>query len=179
MAEPKKDKFVFKTVAEEEKFSKLAVYILSGWTIGTVRTRIFKIYVGSTTTGSKVRQYGKGKEKLKNVANLKRTDLHRFSKKDWLPSEYLKLNPEKKLFTTAALRLSETHTIEATEEWRREHLDIKIELVNIRKPHAGCSKCRYTACPECCGVKLPTELPSIGKKAKKFLDAFFRLLTCN
>ena len=171
MAEPKKDKFVFKTVAEEEKFSKLAVYILSGWTIGTVRTRIFKIYVGSTTTGSKVRQYGKAKEKLKNVANLKRTDLHRFSKKDWLPSEYLKLNPEKKLFTTAALRLSETHTIEATEEWRREHLDIKIELVNIHmKAHAGCSKCRYTGCTKCCGVKLPTKLPSMFKKTKKFLD---------
>ena len=170
MAKPKKE-FVFLKVAEEEKFSKIAVYILSGWTIGTDGTRNRFIYVGSTTTGSRGGRYGKTQIKLlKNVANLKRTDLHRFSKKDWLPSEYLKLNPDKKLFTTLALRVFETHTIEATEEFRREHLDIKIELVNIRKPHAGCSKCRYTACPECCGVKLPTELPSIRKKAKKFLD---------
>ena len=170
MAKPKKE-FVFLKVAEEEKFSEIAVYILSGWTIGTDGTRNRFIYVGSTTTGSQGGRYGKSKViKLKNVANLKRTYLHRFSKKDWLPSEYLKLNPEKKLFTTAGLLAYETRAIKAIKKFLRRH-GVEFKVLNIKLPSLCCltGKCRGTGCTKCCGVKLPTKLPSMDNKVKKKL----------
>jgi|TARA_B110000240_G_scaffold88816_1_gene100843 hypothetical protein len=170
MAKPKKE-FVFLKVAEEEKFSKIAVYILSGWTIGTDGTRNRFIYVGSTTTGSRGGRYGKTQIKLlKNVANLKRTDLHRFSKKDWLPSEYLKLNPGKKLFTTDGLRAYETRAIKAIKKFLGRH-GAEFKVLNIKLASLCCltGKCRGTGCTECCGVKLPTELPSMRSLVKKTL----------
>ena len=171
MAKPKKPKkFKFLTVPEEEKLSKLAVYILSGWTIGTDRTRKGFIYVGSTRNGSTGGQYGKDLLKLKLGKKPKRTYLHRFSKKDWLPSEYLKLNPGKKLFTTDGLRAYETRAIKAIKKFLGRH-GAEFKVLNIKLASLCCltGKCRGTGCTECCGVKLPTELPSMRSLVKKTL----------
>jgi len=96
-------------VATEKKFSKHAVYIWHGWTSGT--PPIFVIYVGLTRVGSKGGRHGKRLVKLK-VKNPIRTDLHRFTIKDWKIRHRATVK-----FTKAALRAYETRAMEAIKKY--------------------------------------------------------------
>ena len=162
MAKPKKE-FVFLKVATEKRFSKIAVYIWHGWASRTRRTRTFVIYVGSTRKGSEGGGYGKGKVKLEKVANLKRTYLHLFSEEDWEDGDTVE-------FTTDGLRAYETRAIKAIKKFLGRH-GAKFKVLNINLASLCCltGKCRGTGCTECCGVKLPTELPSMDNIVKEKL----------
>jgi len=169
---PKKEHEVLE-VATKEKFSKNAVYIWYGW---TSETRIFVIYVGSTTKGSKGGPYGKKQVKNKNVKNPIRIDLHRFTIKDWKIGDRATVK-----FTKAALRAYETRAMEAIKKYfggliNKQGQEAECEILNIRNPSQCCEdgKCRHRGCTECCGENsLPTKLPSMFRGlVKKKLDEF-------
>ena len=167
---PRYDNMIKLEVATEEQFSEHAVYIWHGWTSGT---RTFVIYVGSTTVGSEGGRHGKKQfiNLEEEVKNPIRTYLHRFSEEDWKDGATVE-------FTGAALRAYETRAIKAIKKYlggliKKKGRKAEFKVLNKIKPFRGCPKCRYTACPKCCGVKLPSKLPSMGKIVNKKLDKIF------
>jgi hypothetical protein len=118
--------------------------------------------------GSKGGRHGKRQVKLK-VKNPIRTDLHRFTIKDWKIRDRATVK-----FTKAALRAYETRAMEAIKKYLgRREAEFEAEVSNTRKPFQCCKdgKCRHMGCTVCCGKNsLPTKLPSMCEIVKKKLD---------